>query len=344
MKHPNVIYRAIALCLGSVLLFTGCGSSTDSSSVSTEEFSTSNLALYSAADASSDSYDESASISEDTYDSDDSDYNTDYDSSDADYDSGDTNQDVTEEYDTSSSDTKVVSLSEDKIIYSADINLETLTYDDSVSALEELIAQYEGVTEYKYEYNDNYNWYYDDSSDIDNRTLNLTVRIPTASYSDFLDALEQVGSELSRTENAENITKSYSDTQASIEMLETEEARLVTLMEQAETVTDLLAIEERLTEVQTSLAQYRASLNDMDTDLAYSTITITLSEVTELTEQEAGGIGTRFKEALINSWSNLGNFFINLGIALIYAIPFILVILVVILVIWFIHKKRKSTK
>ena len=84
--------------------------------------------------------------------------------------------------------------------------------------------------------------------------------------------------------DVQNITRVYNDQTVYIESLEKQEARLLQMMEQAQTIEEMITVEERLTEVQTELNQARSRLAGMDTDVAYSTINISLTEVVKYTD------------------------------------------------------------
>ena len=65
--------------------------------------------------------------------------------------------------------------------------------------------------------------------------------------------------------------------------LETEQDRLLELMEQAETTEDLLAIESRLTDVRYQLESAASQLKLYDSLVSYSTVYLTVEEVQKLT-------------------------------------------------------------
>ena len=84
--------------------------------------------------------------------------------------------------------------------------------------------------------------------------------------------------------DVQNITRVYNDQTVYIESLEKQEERLLQMMEQAGTIDEMITVEERLTEVQTELNQARSRLAEMDTDVAYSTINLSLTEVVKYTD------------------------------------------------------------
>ena len=81
------------------------------------------------------------------------------------------------------------------------------------------------------------------------RYANLTLRIPANVVDGFVEEVAGLTNLVSSSRNVQDITLTYSDTAGRVTALETEQARLLELMEQAENMSDLLEIEARLTEV-----------------------------------------------------------------------------------------------
>ena len=84
------------------------------------------------------------------------------------------------------------------------------------------------------------------------------------------------------------------------------------MMEQAETIEDMLYIEDRLSDVQNELAMYKNELSEMDTDVQYSTVTLTINEVLEYTRTQVpvktSTFMDRLKNTLRNTWSGFLDF------------------------------------
>ncbi len=208
--------------------------------------------------------------------------------------------------------------SEEKIVYTGDVVFESRQYDEFVKQLNAAIASYKGVSQSLKEYGEA------------SRTMYLTVRIPAESFDQFINELRNTsGSVVSISVYSDNITRQYNETSIEIEALKTQHTRLLQLLEKAESLTDIIALEDRLSQVETRLTILENSRNDMDARVSYSTITITVREVTTYTEAT---FLERLKDAFVGSGENfvrgLQNFIINL----IYSLPMIILAVVVILV------------
>ena len=301
----KILAGLLAACM--VLAAAGCGSS----SVSQAE--------YNAAVDEAGNYDtESGDIGYDSSES------LEY-SSDSDMDAADTAENSSGEDILSGSEQPAAESSE-KIIYTADIDMETLEYSDTVKAIEDKIDSCGGIISFQQESDSNYNWYIAGSSKSGTRSMTVSVMIPAEKYKDFISGLAEAGQVTSRSMNAENITRSYNDTQVYIQSLEKENERLLAMMDQADEMEDMLAIERRISEVSTSLSQYRSQLSVMDSQIKYSTVNINITEVAEYTESNDSGLsfGSRMIRAFRNSFSTFAEFIRDFIIVIIYLLPYII--------------------
>ena len=228
---------------------------------------------------------------------------------------------------------------DEKLVYSGDLTVQTLEYDDCVAQVRAKIKSAGGIIQSESESDADYHWYYDDHVNTSTRTLYLTVRIPSAGFYDFLASVGEAGKVTSRSVSVDNISQAYSDTKTQIEALEIEEKRLLEMMEKAESIEDMIAVESRLTEVQSDLNYYKTRLRGMDTDVAYSTISMTIEEVKKysptVVEQS---FGDRVREAFANAWRVFVKFLQDVVIIVIELLPFLLLILVIVLLVLLIRK------
>ena len=230
---------------------------------------------------------------------------------------------------------------DEKLVYTCDMRMQTLTYDETLANVRAEISKVGGIIESENETNSGTNWYYDDYNKTrGEKSIYLTVRIPSKNYKGFLESLEGQGKILSKNSYVENITRRYHDTEAVIRNLEMQEERLQAMMEQARTIEDMITIETRLTEVQTQLDQNRTYLSSMDTDVAFSTVNLTIEEVVRYSTDPPKTLTfvDRLHNALVGSWSNFLSFLETILFAAIYIAPIALTVLAVVLIILGINK------
>jgi hypothetical protein len=240
----------------------------------------------------------------------------------------------------SSSGTEVIR--GDKLVYTGSMEIETLTYEDTVSAVRERIAAYNGIVESEDAYDYDSGWYSQDGTRTGTRAIYLQVRIPTESFDAFLNDMEGTGKVTSRSSNVENITKQYNDESAEIEALEKQETRLLEMMDQAETIDDMIAVETRLTEVQTELNQKKSDMAQMDTDIQYSTVSLSIQEVLKYSSSSDRTI-PNFGEKVKEAFQDIGTTFVwilqSLVLFVLYALPYILAIALIYLLVKGIRKR-----
>ena len=177
-------------------------------------------------------------------------------------------------------------------------------------------------------------------------SLYLSVMVPADKYEAFVNDVSSTGKVLSKDMSADNITRTYNDTKAYVTSLETELEKLQNMMEKATEIEDMLAIEDRITEVETQLNQYKSDLDYLERNVRYSTVNISVEEVKEYTPTTlpAQTFGERITETFRESWDAFGTFWQNFLVVLIFLLPFLIIIAIVLIVIFTIIKKVKKKR
>lgn len=231
-----------------------------------------------------------------------------------------------------------------KRIRNVSLEVETENFDTLLENISARTEKLGGYVEASYTYNGS--WYLGESG----RNANFTLRIPAQRLDDFLSQVAEISNIISQNETVTDITLQYVDRQSRREALETEQARLLELMEQAESVEDMIAIESRLSEVRYQLESTASQLRTMENQVSYSTVHLYINEVARLTpvkEQPVlEKISTGFSESLYNVTHGISDFFISLVIHLpylaVWAVSLVLVLLAVRLVVRRRRKRREK--
>ena len=243
----------------------------------------------------------------------------------------------------------------EKLVYTCRMELETLEYSETMQSVRALISRYEGIVASESTTDSARNWYYESYRKTSGTmTSELVIRIPSEHYEEFLSGMQDFGKVIYSTQNVENITRRYSETETTIRSLEIQEDRLLEMMEQADTIDEMLAIEDRLSEVQNELQILKNRLSEMDTDVAYSTVTLTVSEVFEYTNTDPIHTETfadRLAYTLADSWDDFKGFLEGMLFFLIRALPILIVlgvisvgIMLIVMAIVKSSKKRAAKK
>ncbi len=219
-----------------------------------------------------------------------------------------------------------------KLIRTVSINMETLDFDRTLADLRQAVSDCGGYFETS---SIDGNSTYDGSS----RYGSFVVRVPSDELDAFLERTGGIGNILHRSEETEDITLKYVDTQSHIEALEAERDRLMELMEQAESMEDILAIESELTNIRYALENYQSMMKQYDNLIDYSTVELNIDEVREETPVEEltiwQRIGMRFRKTIENI-SEGGQ---DLVVWLVASIPYFIIIAVAVVIVIVVVRK-----
>ena len=236
----------------------------------------------------------------------------------------------------SGSDTTMVLPENRKWIVTVNLSAETEDLDAMTQALQEKISQLGGYVEDQTVYNGSAYAY---------RSASMTVRIPAEDVDKFTEEVAGISNVVSQEKNLEDITLQYVDTESRLTALETEQTRLLELLEQAETTADLLEIEARLSEVRYQLESATSQLRLYDNQVDYATIYLSIEEVQEYTPVEEPTLWERISEGFVGSLKGLGSGAVDLLVWIIVSSPYLLVVGAgIALVVLLIRRSRKNKK
>lgn len=201
-----------------------------------------------------------------------------------------------------------MTLLEEKLVYHCNLALETLDYAGTMKSIKEAIAQYGGVIQSENETDSSYEWYYADYQKTQGTMRNyIEIRVPSKNYDSFVSALDGVGKITSKSSSIDNISQQYYDTTTQIDALKIQEKNLLEMMEQCDTIEDMLTVQERLTTVQYELNRLQTSKRYMDVDVAYSYVNISIEEVMEFRVEEEPVKKNTFADRLVNTIKSTGS-------------------------------------
>ena len=197
---------------------------------------------------------------------------------------------------TTESASGAVALPEDrKLIRTISMDAETEELETLLTALEEKIAELGGYVENQEVYNGSA------YATRRYRHADLTIRIPADKVDGFVEHVSGASNVVSSREDIDDVTLTYVDTESRVKALETERDRLLELMEQAQTMSDLLEIEGRLTEVRYELESVASRLKTLDNQINYATVYLNISEVQEYTPVVEKTAWQRITEGFVDS-------------------------------------------
>ncbi len=247
-----------------------------------------------------------------------------------------------------------IELDLEKLVYRANVTIETLKYKEALNDIKETINSMGGFIQYESESDDDYNWYYSDHYKT-RGTLSayISCRIPTKNFSAFMEGLNDYGKVVDKNSSVENISQQYNDTTTKIASLKIQEERLLNMLEKAVTIEEMLNIEDRLEEVRYEINRLETDVRHMDMDVAYSYVNVTLAEVLEYTPDETPAKKNTFFDRLKNTFADSAEGFLDFCEGVLFAViilaPYIIIISIVLMIICKVKKsslkelfKRKS--
>ena len=195
-----------------------------------------------------------------------------------------------------------------KIIYTADVDLETKEFDQASQALDEAVKELGGWFESRSLYQGG-----------SYRRLSCTIRVPAEQFEPLLERAGEAAHMVSRDAYSEDVSEAYYDSEARLTTQRTKLERLQTLLAQAATMEDIIALESALSETELQIEYLTGSLRRYDSLVGYSTVNLQLREVYRLSTDEetpmtfGERLGSAFSTGLQRGMDNLEELVIGLA-------------------------------
>ncbi len=175
----------------------------------------------------------------------------------------------------------------------------------------------------------------------------LTIRIPKDKLGQFVTEVSEYSNVVSRSENTQDVTMQYVDLESHKKALAIEQERLLELLERAETMEDIIAIEERLSQVRYEIESMESQLRTYDNLVDFSTVTLSISEVEVLTPTKEETAWEKMSKGFVASMNSLGKGLKNAFIWFVICLPYLMFWAVIVVAIVFIVRavgRRKAKK
>lgn len=231
----------------------------------------------------------------------------------------------------------------DKKIYRGNLQLESVKFQDAYDTIHALSNQYKAYFESDsvgassgYLESDSY------------QTANMTIRIPAEHFTEFMNQIDAMDTVAVVNKNVyvDDVSESYYDIENRLESAETKLTRLQKLMDEATNMTDIIEIENAISDAEYMVEYLQGQLQSYDSQIAYSYVNIRLTEVTALTMTvKAVGYGHKLVESFTSGFTNGVEFFGNIILKLVQLWFVLLVVLVCIFVgrkVWKIRKAKRA--
>jgi len=105
----------------------------------------------------------------------------------------------------------------------------------------------------------------------------MSVRVPQDEFFSVFEQIKALGKVQSENAGSEDVTERFIDLEARLKSAQREEASLLSLLDRANLVSEILTIERELARVRTELEQVQGKLNFLERRVDLATITVFLS-------------------------------------------------------------------
>lgn len=188
-----------------------------------------------------------------------------------------------------------------KLIRRCTMEMQTTEFDAAIEALYGLVESLNGYFENSSVHGGSY---YNANA---RRSADYVIRIPAQQYDTFRASAGELGHVTYSTESTEDIGEQYYDTEARLKTLRTKQERLLSLLEKAETMEDIISLESALSDVEYEIERNSSTLNRYDGLVNYATFSVMMNEVTRVDDSagQADSLGDRMSSGFASGLENL---------------------------------------
>lgn len=231
---------------------------------------------------------------------------------------------------------KIADTREMKIIKAGSIITQTESYDLFIN---DLIAKVELLGGYIEQNDTNVRSVY---GDRELKYGNIKIRVPQDKFYEFVTFLEKNSKINQKNITETDVTKEYYDKDNQVKNLEIQENQLRELFGKAQTVQDMLQIENELRRIRTEIDSLNMSLSDIDDRASMSTVTIEVNEVLKanLTLSNRGSVWDRARDGFINTVNGIVELGENILVWIVSLSPLVIPVMIIIIIILLFTKRR----
>ncbi|MDR5659502.1 DUF4349 domain-containing protein [Serpentinicella sp. ANB-PHB4] len=187
---------------------------------------------------------------------------------------------------------------------------------------------------------------YNNSNEMNQlKTGEIKIRIPEDQFLNIFREVKGQGEVVEEIITGENATQKYHDTENEMLNLTLQEDRLRDILDQAETVDDILKIEKELTRIRGKINELTLELKHYDKEISFSTIRLILQvvesdEVQVLSTQSS--TMSRAKENFLNSINSIISFGESLLLGFFTILPLGIIMGIIAILVYMVYKRNKK--
>jgi hypothetical protein len=221
------------------------------------------------------------------------------------------------------------------VVKSGQIQIEADNYDGILNEIIKLTGEYKGF--------------------VNNSTSSLTpaskkqgsinVRIPAASFDEFVRKIAGLGKVMSENISSRDITDEFIDVQARLNTQKELEKRLLDLLNsKAGNLSDVIDVEEKLSDVRSKIESAEGKINLLKNQAEYSTLQINIFEPSILNTSSGGGFFYEIGQSISKGLTGFTEVTGGLIAGLIAFTPVIIFFVILFFIVRRLWRKRKLNK
>jgi hypothetical protein len=168
----------------------------------------------------------------------------------------------------------------------------------------------------------------------------VTLRVPAKEFDKAIALVKKTGDLDSINITGQDVTEEYVDLESRLKNYEAQEAQLLAIMAQTQTVDEVLRVQEQLTSVRGEIEVIKGRMQYLDKLVDFATITVTVREPGAVVP-ETGTWG--FKDAVR---TGLDGLVMMINVIIVLVLSSLPLIILLVLIIWLVRAwlRRKSAK
>lgn len=178
------------------------------------------------------------------------------------------------------------------------------------------------------------------SGNDENYRSELTVKIPYDKFDNFITKVKELADVRHNNISTQDITEEFIDLEARQNALKLQEERLLEMLVKAESVEELLKVENELSRVRYELEKVEGRIRYLDNAVSYSTLRISIQQKVEPTKPQVDSV---WDEIWFSFTDGIGTFF-NAILHIIKGVVWLTPFLIIVIPVGFIIYKKKFKK
>lgn len=214
---------------------------------------------------------------------------------------------------------------ERKIIRNGDFTIESKTPSEDqrkIASIVESLGGFVVTSEFK------------QTANTDGSSVNIIVRVPSAQFDKAINEIIKTGSQvLYKKTSGKDVTEEFVDLEARLRAKHALENQYLEIMKRSVKISDVLEVQEKLTEVRTELEQMEGRRRYLDNQASLSTINVTLQSPSVIVAATQNGFWRSIKNSFGDGVDEAVGIVLGVVHFVIVAIP---IVVLLILPLWFV--------